>query len=628
MSATDPHDIDARAWQQPPRYESTIPFYIGEWDCVLKPLGKSTEQQYRFVTIYGLTGTHDADDASIGGNHHNVVDRETMYQLDEYFAPWDLYSAVEKETKRWVEFTFGTSYTTLRRPVKDVLDSEWDQYCTFSERVIDMNTSTLLNRWEGDYNFRVDGDGYGQFTNLPNSTHYYKILYSTEPDVTAQRVKTVSTPVAGPEYNKTLGQYVTVSARTLADSWTDNIGVGHTFTTTFDAMNVYPRSLGASNWTESWTLQKMWNETDFKVFLGETYVSTMPDIIEPFNVTGTYATFIFDIDNLQKTVTATSADSVIHPLPEETIHVVYLNHTLNVTVLVAYNNYTDANGVYLNSTVTATFTTRMTIDYEDKLNGRYEWGVVGRDADSVDSAGLALVSAALKNKQVEYGLAGEDMYAPVDGSGNAVNQMPFVMSKIGSGTSWANYYYGTSDFRVALRDDWCHAGTVSGDEWPIASSNMIGVGGPLANMLAYYGNDFTDALFGLDQFTNFTAWENQIVPLTCWNATSDSHTYVSNNTIGYAVISTYKDINGTVLFLIWGHWGRDTYYVTKWFHEEGVYQLQQAPRGVTSIIVKIDYESTSEGYKPIDTSIVEVLGTISERLWIHGSEYKGGIHDP
>lgn len=88
MSATDPHDIDARAWQQPPRYESTIPFYIGEWDCVLKPLGKSTEQQYRFVTIYGLTGTHDADDASIGGNHHNVVDRETMYQLDEYFAPW------------------------------------------------------------------------------------------------------------------------------------------------------------------------------------------------------------------------------------------------------------------------------------------------------------------------------------------------------------------------------------------------------------------------------------------------------------------------------------------------------------------------------------------------------------
>jgi hypothetical protein len=68
--------------------------------------------------------------------------------------------------------------------------------------------------------------------------------------------------------------------------------------------------------------------------------------------------------------------------------------------------------------------------------------------------------------------------------------------------------------------------------------------------------------------------------------------------------------------------------VTKWFHEYGIMQLQEAPPGVTSIVVKITYESTSEGYKPTSVTIPEVLGTISERLWIHNGEHKGGIHDP
>lgn len=94
------------------------------------------------------------------------------------------------------------------------------------------------------------------------------------------------------------------------------------------------------------------------------------------------------------------------------------------------------------------------------------------------------------------------------------------------------------------------------------------------------------------------------------------------------MISTYKDINGTVLFLVWGYNGIDTFYVSKWFHEEGIYQLQEAPDGLTSIIVKIVYESTSEGYKPKSYSVVECLGTISETLWVHGIETKGGFHDP
>jgi hypothetical protein len=59
-----------------------------------------------------------------------------------------------------------------------------------------------------------------------------------------------------------------------------------------------------------------------------------------------------------------------------------------------------------------------------------------------------------------------------------------------------------------------------------------------------------------------------------------------------------------------------------------VYQLQSAPRGITSEIIKINYQSTGEGYKPTGFSVVECLGTISERQWISGSMTKGGIHDP
>jgi hypothetical protein len=256
----------------------------------------------------------------------------------------------------------------------------------------------------------------------------------------------------------------------------------------------------------------------------------------------------------------------------------------------------------------------------DTPHGRYEWAIVGRDAASVDSAGAALVTAAFKNKQVEIGLAGADMYDP-----EVANQMPWVMHKFGTDDDLADYYYSDTDYRTALKDDWCTT-------WPISSSNMIGVGGPLANILAYYGNDFAQAIFGLNttdkgDFTDYADWEEVIIPLTCWDITK-TQAYSSNNTVGYAVISTYKDINGTVLFLVWGHWGRDTYYACKWFHEEGIYQLQDAPDGLTAIILEISYKSSSEGYKPKSFSIVECLGTISETEWTHGSETKGGIHDP
>jgi hypothetical protein len=232
--------------------------------------------------------------------------------------------------------------------------------------------------------------------------------------------------------------------------------------------------------------------------------------------------------------------------------------------------------------------------------GRYEWTVVGRDAASVDSVGAALVTAAFKNKAIEIGMAGLDMWDT-----ELANQIPHVMRKFGEGDTMTDYHYdhAAGDHRAALRDDWCTT-------WPVASSNMIGVGGPLANVYAYYMNDFTEAYYD--------STSGEIETSTCWNKNS----YASDEDTGYAVISTYKDINGTVNLVIWGHWGRDTFYASKWFHEVGAVQLQDVPWCVTGILLEIDYTE----HEP-EVSVAEVLGTISEAEWIHGEEEKGGIHD-
>jgi hypothetical protein len=257
-------------------------------------------------------------------------------------------------------------------------------------------------------------------------------------------------------------------------------------------------------------------------------------------------------------------------------------------------------------------------------HGRYEWITVGRDAATVDSAGASLVSEAFDStKDISLSIAGADM-----ASATTANTMPSVMDKWGgTGDTWADYYKtpGT-DYRTALKDDWC-------TQYPVATSNMIGVGGPLANMLAYYSNDFADAIYGLTAPAAFagSAYAGKITGVACWNrgwnGTWNTYSSSTTTTKGYAVISTYKDLNGTTVFLIWGHYGRDTYYASKWFHDSEITELQSAPRGVTSIIVQITY-STSDPTHPT-FNIVECLGTISETLWTYGlATYKGGIHDP
>jgi hypothetical protein len=415
LTAADPHWVDA----DPTVGEPKIPFYIGEWDFSIwaTTFFPHDPIQFRGVTVYVLTDLNDGEDADMNYGYEDKIDKEVKYQLDEIFNPWDLVSTVPKGTMRWVDFLDGNGTTTTFNLARSPINTAWDEYCSFAERVM------------------VDYDENGGF----------------DPDEVLAR-----------DVNYTI---------------------------------------------------------DFAT--GEITFMVAP------------------------------------PSGEN-----------NIKVLYSTNN-----------------------------DGRYEWITVGRDAATVDSAGAALVSAMFKQKNVTIGIAGEDMFDP-----EIANQIPDIMHKFGTANAMVDYKDALG--RAALKDDWCTT-------WPVASSNIIGVGGPLAHVLAYYANDFTDAYY--DTTTD------EIVALTCWG----KNTYASSNTTGYAVITTYKDINGTVLFLIWGHWGRDTYYATKWFHEGGAEQLQEAPECLTTIILEIDYTV----HEP-SISIVEALGTISETLWIHGEEEKGGIHDP
>jgi len=628
--------------------EPEIPFVAGEWDFML---GKGYPEQFRGVEVIGLTKRNDADDANILGGA-NVIDREARYQLNEVFNPWDLVSAVHKETKRWVEWKPAgvTWYTTLRAPVVVVGDDEWDSYCVFSERVINVTTGTLLNRWKGEYGIILNDNGTATLFDLP--TAMCKILYSTR-EIVGIGI------LASPQGLIQLGLCLDSSGSILPDDWTvikGGVANAIRYTLPHDgsveltvvqfsdtaAVEVAPTVIDATNYEiVALTIEgltQMAGMTAMAAGLNLTWYTMMtspyfaiatkqvinvatdglPNILLDPSPTGDAAgdvTWVRDVaatlglDEIDAEAIGTGPDvtwmqsGLVWPQPGNVAPPYIPGWVEQVPDAAAFA-----------AAVSNKF--QVIIPPAERPKGRYEWGIIGRDAvKAPDSGGLSLVSAAFKNKRIEYGIAGEDMFDP-----EIANQMPDIMNRFGTEARTMADYKDAKG-RAALKDDWC-------TYWPIASSNIIGVGGPLANMLAYYGNDFTDAFFGLNQYTDYEAWENKIIALTCWNGTNSG--YSSTSSIGYAVITTYKDINGTVLFLVWGHWGRDTYYATQWLHGDaareippGIIQLQSAPSCLTSIILEVNYTKPQHP----TFSIVECLGTISETTWVHGAEVKGGIHE-
>jgi hypothetical protein len=325
--------------------------------------------------------------------------------------------------------------------------------------------------------------------------------------------------------------------------------------------------------------------------------------------------------------------------------------------------------------------------------GSWEWISVGRDrggapdgrgSATVDSAAASLVSEAWDSiKDIDVTWAAMDV---LDSDHWTV---PFLMSWVGPEKRIVDWYYDWSggDNRTALKDDW--STTV-----PIASSNIIAVGGPVANAVAEYFNEFTPvirrgipAAFEAEGLAGFFAIEKapdnlaeDLLPVSCWGwqgpiATGPKPPLESprsqtpynlsrsvHSDVGYAVVTTYKDINGTVGFNVWGMTGNDTYwasvalwnaYGSPWenlciykhnltdtdgngpdsddpieaipinqFIEDrdcpGKFSLleflQVENEGITSIILEIHYNAKthSNDIHP-EIHIVEQLGTISEK---------------
>ncbi|MFB3889929.1 MAG: hypothetical protein ACE14S_10595 [Candidatus Bathyarchaeia archaeon] len=625
LKAYDPHWIDLR----PTIGEPSIPFYIGEWDFVLYYNGDvENRTQFRGVTEYGVVYQHDAEDKQQGELFDNVIDREVRYYLDQTFNPWDLQEAVHKEYKRWLEWktTSATTFTTKWFPVDVAPASEWDQYAEFSDRVINMATGKLLNRYKGDYTLTLNADGTATFRGLP--TAVCKILYSTEAeyesveDIGPFDFEVVNAPA------DSVGDTVSLVGSEY-DEWTDPMGVN--FLVGVDDLNMVATLLDAEgDFAAEFERELNGWETDFEVFKGSTYTGSW-DYQDLAPLSDENVSVAIPMIDIHWYITAPAYQD---------LHIWELGFTGSVDIVVSYNATENTMNVTAEIDLDSPYPyVSFEVVYSESAPGRYEWVEVGRDAATVDSAGAALVAEAFDSyKEIQIGIAGEDMWDT-----EIANQIPNVMAKFGSGSTVADYKDAPSSpwnqpgFRAALADDWCTT-------WPVASSNMICVGGPLANVLAYYSNDFTTAFYGISQFAAGSAYDGKITGIPCWNRAwavnnHEYNVYSSSSAVGYAVISTYIDINGTEVFDVYGHWGRDTYYACQWLHGDlardlnkdgvldvppGIIQLQSGPSGMTSIILKINYADP----KHPTFSIVECLGTISETLWIHIAEQKGGIHDP
>ncbi|HUW47295.1 MAG TPA: hypothetical protein VMW36_00945 [Patescibacteria group bacterium] len=273
------------------------------------------------------------------------------------------------------------------------------------------------------------------------------------------------------------------------------------------------------------------------------------------------------------------------------------------------------------------FTTAPALNWEVKIlfsatnhvmnGGQWEWEVVGKDSNSIDSEGAAMVAnfvADWTGNIVQ--MTGSEMqntaYGPL---------APYILDPLRTALLPDRRGYRDAEIsfnhgRLALKDDWsCHKDE-SGD-WlyglPIASSNIITIGGPYANIATEYTNDFTDALVTLPGWTGTGLPQLNIFATSCWSKNTYAAQYDEGaQTVGYGVISTFRDINGTVWFVVYGYTGQDTYYTTWALLHSDVMDLawELMPSGVTTVILEFDYTLHPTDYCFV--TIKEALGTISE----------------
>lgn len=645
------------------------PYIIGEWDFVLTKsrvnatdnpqdphYWRAFDRQFRGVTVYGLTDNWNGDDSNRQGAT-NVIDTEVRYQLQEVFNPWDLVQAVHKKDNSWVDFHTVTTAEKVRADegydlVFDLTHTPiqyapvWEAYCNSSEQVEwgvgrklparsvrYTSSSTSANE---PYELTVVTGCVGRITinhhQVPAIDTVIKVLYHTWTEYDAVHPYLLTSAAAtgtgttgfyngtswtgwnmnGTDVNATRGS-------TATDTDTDCLDATHKFDLGYSADWMLPN--GATNGTVSLTGSLTFNATDIKVFKEDTAQINWLKLGDGWTSSG-WEDYRNNTEGAALNLTTLGLNWTITPPTHLDLHIDDADITLAYSLGLTY---------FRNTTYyywTWSYSYAVTAVIQEHIPGRYEWVVVGNHSQPIDSIGAAMVAAAFKNKQVEIGNGGLDM------TNMWGTNVPYLLDNKGSATwrpsgpAWATWY--DSIGRLHLVDDWC-------TRYPVTSSNIITVAGPSANLVSEYFNSFSQAI---QIYGGMPGWllSDVIFGTTCWNTTVGSNFlgqyYYSNGQFspgdtdtGIGVITTYKDINGTVGFMIYGWSGDDSYYTAKWFHETGIFYLQTENPGVTSLIVRLDYnrndahERDSNPMPPNydydehfpEVTILERLGTISEK---------------
>jgi hypothetical protein len=251
--------------------------------------------------------------------------------------------------------------------------------------------------------------------------------------------------------------------------------------------------------------------------------------------------------------------------------------------------------------------------------GQFEWTILGENSHASDSLGAVMLASGWSDwKNIEVWLSGLDIDTDM------APAIPVTMRKFAdtNDPNRLNYQYTDDSGRAAFRDDWCTPEDWDGmDEiypYAISSSDMLIVGGPIASEAAAYFNDFTDAMI-------FTEYGDGFYAPGCWGRTTQDH-YLGmdfvpsgedmlwydnvepGDGIGHAIVSTYKDLNETVGFVVYGYTAEDTYYTCFALRSGLIPWMQSLDEGVTTLIIEIDYSSLH----PVKFHVKEALGRFTE----------------
>jgi hypothetical protein len=655
--------------------EPDIPFIIYEHDFKLQ-LGVADIYRIVSVyvlTDYHDADDYNANDLDGNLVVENKIDREIQYQLDEIFDPYDIYDAMHQNTKRWVQFFDrnyqdyawdGIHYYTIQLDSERTIETgdripslpvyrggPWDAYCTVSERVLVNTGSGYEMIWPLD-TYWLDPTPY------VHTAYYYTIDLTTgiisfsEWDADAEEY----VPWCLPTGSIVKVEWSSEHHATTAGQWDEYdllypLDETYRFPLHHDVIDSYKPytevfliTSGDSTVTEL--------DGGNYVFLNKTKTIYMQDPVPAgqwlmANYTtgagnvkyanfwkgdGTKTAFTLQAYPNEGSLIVKNTDIIerienktAYPNPQTPAGEVYRVPKTDCYWNVTGGTFVPATPVvfgilreteWLNVTDTkvrgdwiireTSTCDELVIDYividrlkgDEELkivfkvpSGRWEWGIVGKTAASVDSLGIAMVTAAFKNKLIEFGIGGLDIQDTANGP-----RVPWLVA--GTADSLGRYH---------LYDDWCYSRTGDANakttSWPISSSNIITVGGTAINMLAKYSNDWVQVI---------VTTTPKIYSVTCWDRDEYTGGAVGDR-YGYAMISTYKDKNGTAVLLIHGWTGQDTYYACKWF-DVNKYWLQHLNLHVTDLVLKIEYKYSTGAIRcdPVVT-IVEKLGTISEK---------------